>query len=155
MEENQIPPIISLHRYWVTADGIRERMLLDVPTHARAGSIQQMPADLVDAGQWWSRALALSVFYGLLHVVIDGYRELELSDEKLDKLLGQGDYVDRLRRFRNAVFHFHKDPFDAKLTEFLEADASDAWIKAVYKSLKQLFERELPIREELGGLSAS
>ncbi len=43
--------------------------------------------------------LAIEVFYGLIYVVIEGYRELGFKYEKVDVLLEQSQYVHRLRRF--------------------------------------------------------
>ncbi|WP_407194628.1 hypothetical protein [Bradyrhizobium sp. STM 3566] len=61
----------------------------------------------------------MAVFYGLFYVVIEGYRPLELKEEAIDALLGANDYESRLRRFRNAVFHYQADPFDKRTKKSL------------------------------------
>jgi hypothetical protein len=67
--------IASLYKHWVTADAIRESMLLPL----RGGEV--LPPEAVQAAQNASRILTLPVFYGLLHVVVEGYKELALGDE--------------------------------------------------------------------------
>ncbi|PIT06320.1 hypothetical protein TSA1_26560 [Bradyrhizobium nitroreducens] len=86
-------------------------------------------------------------FLRLFYVVIEGYRELRLKDEAIDALLGANNYEARLRRFRNAVFHYQEDPFDKRLIEFLDAEDSEHWGKALYEAFEKFFEKVLPIRQ--------
>src|SRR5262245_16441076 len=86
----------SLHKHWITADAVKARMNLEI--EAPKGG---MPKELISAAQRWSQMQTMTVFYALFYVVIEGYRELGLKDEAIDKLLGANDYENRLRRFRN------------------------------------------------------
>jgi hypothetical protein len=58
----------SLYGHWVTADSIRVRVFLDLPDATSAG----FPADVADVAQAFSKARALTVFYGMLYVVVEG-----------------------------------------------------------------------------------
>ncbi|MBR0926304.1 hypothetical protein [Bradyrhizobium nitroreducens] len=70
-----------------------------------------------------------------------------MKDEAIDALLGANNYEARLRRFRNAVFHYQEDPFDKRLIEFLDAEDSEHWGKALYEAFEKFFEKVLPIRQ--------
>ncbi len=148
MDESRLLLLATLHRYWLTADSILERMRLDIP-HKPGPGIEKFPADLLEIGQWHSRLLTLSVFYGLLFVVVEGYQELKLIDDTLDALLAEGEYVALLKRFRNGVFHFQKDPFDDRLLEFLVEEGSETWTKKLHAAFNRFFVRQLPIQEQL------
>jgi hypothetical protein len=76
-------------------------------------------------------------------VVIEGYVELDYHDAEVDAFLSNEDYVSRLRRFRNATFHYQEDPFSPKLLEFLQAENSSEWIRNLSHALEKFFEREL------------
>jgi len=81
----------------------------------------------------------LSVFYGLLYVVIDGFEKLQISDPQLDKLLDDPN-KEVLRRYRNAIFHFQDDFYESKkVLNMLESDTSVAWIRSVWKELSRWF----------------
>jgi hypothetical protein len=66
-----------------------------------------------------------------VYVVHEGLRSLDVSDAKLDKLRVKVD-VDKLRRFRNATFHFQPKWKDVRHTELIQSVAST----------RELFERQ-------------
>ncbi len=74
---------------------------------------------------------------------------MNLNDIEIDRLLSQADHVERLRRFRNAIFHYQEDPISEKLMAFLLADNSENWIHELNRAFKKFFERELPLAEWL------
>jgi hypothetical protein len=82
-----------------------------------------------------------------MYVVVEGYGELGYHDAGVDGLLAQSDYLDSLRRFRNAVFHFQGEPISPKLTAFLDSVGSEQWTQDLYRALKAFFEAQLPIKE--------
>jgi hypothetical protein len=90
-----------------------------------------------------SGASAMSVWYSLLFVVVEGYIELGCHDGEVDALLANEEYVNLLRRFRNATFHYQGDLLSPKLGEFLAAKDSSQWIHNINRALKTFFEREL------------
>lgn len=139
--------IIALHKHWVTADAIKQFMLKTAPI---AEPVARLPkAEFQDLAQMQSQTLRMCTFYALIYVVIEGYRDLEKSHAVLDILLAKTDYVDALRRFRNAVFHFQEDPLSAKLLEFLNKKDRELWIEQIYEAFQDLFEEELPVKETL------
>ncbi len=94
-----------------------------------------------------SKMHALEVFYGLIYVVIEGFRELRCADETVSVLLAKEDYVDLLRRFRNGVFHYQKDPIDSRLFDFMVREDSEIWVRDIHVALGKYLERRLSIRE--------
>ncbi len=91
----------------------------------------------------------LSVWYALLYVVVEGFRELNLSHPEVDELLKNEECVDCLRLFRNATFHYQNDPLTEKTLKFLEAKDSENWIRALNKALEKFFLQNLPIEQHI------
>jgi hypothetical protein len=53
--------------------------------------------------------------------VIEGWRELSLSDDKIGALLLHDEgYYDSLRRYRNSIFHYQREFFGPKQSEWYE-----------------------------------
>lgn len=102
---------------------------------------KKVKKELHDIAMFHSQLLRLEAFYALFYVVIEGYRELGFKYEKIDILLEQEAYVEHLRRFRNAVFHYQKDPLNLKLLNFLDAKDSEIWIKTLYRAFEEFFSR--------------
>ena len=145
MQDEQKPisvSLMALHGHWLTADAVNQRIHIDV---GQRGKGPQLPDHLEALGQHYSKGLMLTVFYGLIYVIVEGYRELQLKDETIDALLTNSDFVDHLRRFRNAVFHFQKVPLDERLVKFLDMPGSGIWIGDLFKAFDTLLMRELPI----------
>lgn len=60
-------------------------------------------------------------FFGGLYTLIEGWKELALSDPVIDSILAhQAPLIDLLRRCRNAAFHYQADPLIPKLGQFLK-----------------------------------
>jgi len=115
------------------------------------GSPETLPKDvpkaLADVAVQMSVFMAIGVWYSLLQVVVEGYKELDYQDNRIDGLLSQEEYVDALRRFRNATFHYQEDPISPKLLEFLTATESERWINQLNVAFRSFFEEKL---RELG-----
>jgi len=133
-----------LHMHWLIADSINERM--KEGRKSKEG-LKPLIEDIKALALNHSYFLSLSVWYSLLYVVIEGYKQLNLNDNKIDQLLAEGKYVDLLRRFRNSVFHFQEEPLSSKTLDFLEAEASEVWIRKLNSAFKTFFEEFLPIKE--------
>ena len=88
--------------------------------------------------------LAMQAWYALLYVVIEGYQELDSEDARIDVLLANEDYVDALRRFRNSVFHFQKEPLNEKLLGFISVPESENWIRDLNTAFQEYFEAIFP-----------
>jgi hypothetical protein len=93
-------PVFILHRYFIWANQMRthfDGLLANKTDHFDVESMMYM-----------------SLWYGLLYVVIEGWRELHLEDEVINKLLEPGN-TELLKRYRNATFHFPQ-----KRTKYLD-----------------------------------
>lgn len=100
--------ILSLHRYFIWANRMRVHFdeLLTSGTY------------VTEKGQIEGR-LYLSYWYAGLYVVVEGWRELGLSDAAIDGLLSSPN-VELLRGYRNGTFHFQSNYNDRRFTEFIE-----------------------------------
>jgi hypothetical protein len=94
-------PILTLHRYWLWAD-FHKNVMLEHREHLQARRSDPVQAAAIE----FDGLAALTFFYASLFVVIEGWRDLRLSDVEIDELL-RSDNTELLRRFRNGVFHFH------------------------------------------------
>jgi len=91
--------------------------------------------------------------YAGIYLVIEGWRDLGLKDERIDELL-QSPFVDRLRRFRNATFHYQKDLLSWKHLQFFgtEEERTEKWLNQLYRELERFFgENTLPVPDALRG----
>lgn len=134
--------LLALYTHWVRADSIKERVRLEIPESANT-----LPQLMQELGQQMSKAHALEVLYGLIFVVAEGFRELKCKDERVEKLLAAEEYVDLLRRFRNGVFHYQKEPMDPRLVAFMTREGSEEWIRDMHAALGAFLMRELAIKE--------
>lgn len=82
-------------------------------------------------------------WYSGLYVVIEGYRELQLQDAKIEALL-QSPNVDALRLLRNATFHFQKEFFSPKMMRFIGSGDSVPWVRSLTEAFSEFFLREVP-----------
>ena len=142
MNEKLIP-LISLHKHWLNADAVKE--VVNSPIKEGHG----LPEELAKFAELQTSFAKLSVVYGLIYVVIEGYKELKCTDADIDELLAEAEFVDALRLFRNATFHFQKNPIPEKVMKFLDMPESEKWIRSLHRAFKMYFERNLPISEWL------
>lgn len=112
--------LLSLHRYYIWANRMRVHFL-DLLSSGDISSSQ---------GKIESR-LYLSYWYGGLYVVVEGWKELDIVDEPIDRLLDSPN-VGLLRRFRNGVFHFQKKYNDARFFDLIkEREDVVQWVHAL------------------------
>ncbi len=78
-------------------------------------------------GEW--RRFGLGCYwYGSLHVVVEAWDQLGLSDPVIDKLLAHPrDFRGLLRRYRNGVFHFQRSLLDRKILDLLGCGEPHVW----------------------------
>jgi hypothetical protein len=136
--------LISLYKHWCVADSVSYhlRRSLSAPVDETHG----MAAEFVAMSVSHSMFLTLSVYYSLLYVVVEGYRDIGLEDESINTVLSNGEYIENLRRFRNATFHFQKAPISAKMMEFLEQKDSERWIRDLDRALRGFFEKSFDLK---------
>lgn len=138
----QILELLALHKYFLNADFLRDVFMRRIK--------RDQPPAATDPVTSIDDLIAMSLWYATVYVVIEGWREAKLADPELDALLADG-HVDRLRRFRNQVFHYQREYDNPKLLEFLGQDDADAhaatdWIKRTHTALGRAIERAVEDR---------
>lgn len=104
--------ILTLHRYFIWANAMREKFY-DLVAGIAATNPDRFSPEVLQAEMY------MSLWYGQLYVVIEGWQALGLSDTEVDKLLGSAN-VDLLKRYRNGVFHFQENYFDDRFIGFMQ-----------------------------------
>lgn len=142
-----------LYKHWITADSINHHLRRSI--EIGAGNKDGLSREFAALAHQHSVFLAISVWYSLLWVVVEGYQELELADERIDELLNDESMKAMLRRFRNAVFHVQRDPMSPKIMDFLTASKSEKWIAELNAALEAFFVRTLELEKMAKQLQSS
>ncbi|MGT2505601.1 hypothetical protein [Cupriavidus basilensis] len=149
MSDENIVKLAALHRHWIVADAVRVVLQQKTTTpEQEERAIKKFGIEYVAFGEHASMVFRMQVWYSLLYVVVEGYKELGHKYEPLEEVLAN-EYVDLLRRFRNATFHFQADPLNDKLIDFLNKQDSEIWIRDLNKQLEAFFIQALPLKETL------
>ena len=121
--------VFTLHRYFVWAN--RMRTEFDAVLQKR---------DSMDAVRFEIEGhLYLSLWYGCLYVVIEGWNQLGLEDETIGILL-ESPNIPLLRRYRNAVFHYQRNYSDTRWLELIqEGEKVATWIRALNQEFGRFF----------------
>ncbi|MBC7144080.1 MAG: hypothetical protein H5U24_01595 [Thioclava marina] len=138
------PKIGALYTHFVTADAVEYHLRNALKA---SGGPAPNSIKVSDIARDLSAFRVISVYYALIYVVVEGYHELGLVDEKVDHFLQDAEKVDSLRRFRNATFHFQKDPLSDKLMAHLSEDRYGDWTRDLARALESFFVRKLGLRE--------
>ena len=109
-------------------------------TELQEESNDSEPEETFGAGFSW-----MCYWYSSLYVALETYSDIGEGDPVIDALLAHpADYQGLLRRFRNGVFHFQKNPADPKLISLLAAGEDHAiWIQALHHELKRYFSEQI------------
>jgi hypothetical protein len=148
-----LPPIFCLHRYWIYSNRMRQffdRALTASQQDFITFEKETEPAKVIAAAGAFAvgPGLFMSYWYGSLYVVIEGWRQLRLTDPKIDPLLLSPN-VRSLRKYRDGVFHFQRNYFDDRFLNFIKARDSVAWVRTIHSELGAYFRREIPkLRKE-------
>ena len=125
------PVEIILHRYFLMANQMRTAYYDAIATDGA-----KSPADAEGTQQF----VYMAAWYSLLQVVVEGWQELQLHHEAVDRLLADESLPDLLRRFRNGMFHFQKDYWSPKVVDFIaEGAASARWARDLNSAFGQFF----------------
>lgn len=129
--------ILTLYRYFGFAAHMRDLYRRAV-TRESLKTITDMKELMLFF--WTAPGMYLQYSYSGIYVVIEGWKELMLADPKIEILLSS-TYVDRLRRFRNATFHYQPDVLSIKHLEFFGTgnDTTEVWLDELYKELERFF----------------
>lgn len=123
--------VITLHRYYIWAN----KMRTDFDDVLRKYSEKKISKKQYDI----ETHLYMSYWYGGLYVVIEGWKQLKLEDNKIDSLLGSSN-VELLRRYRNGVFHFQKQYNDERFEAFYrEGKDTVKWIRSLNLEFGRFF----------------
>jgi hypothetical protein len=136
-KDNVIP---ILFRYFMAASLMRQefdRHLRDPKVMAPVGD-DPMKFLISKAG------LKMCLWYGMLYVVIEGWRDAKLTDLEVDRLLASPN-TKLLRRFRNGMFHFQKDQWlPPKLSDFfVPTNKTVEWVRALTAELRRYLMAEM------------
>jgi hypothetical protein len=83
--------------------------------------------------------LYMSYWYGALYVVIEGWRQLKLSDPQISQLL-KSKNVGLLKQYRNGVFHFQKNYNDKRFLNFItQGENCVEWIRTLNREFGRFF----------------
>jgi len=92
-----------------------------------------------------SRAgLKMCLWYGMLYVVVEGWRDAGLSDPEVDRLLASPN-TELLRRFRNGMFHFQNDQWlPTKLSDFfVPTNRTVEWVRTLTAEFRRYLMAEM------------
>jgi hypothetical protein len=125
------PAEYTLHRYYLWANRMFGHVM----------SLPDMPKDAgIEKRLWFQASFAyMAMWLSLLYVVVEGWEELKLQDDKVSELLTSPNR-DVLRRLRNGAFHFQPDYFDKRFTDFLDLKGETAqWARALHGAIGEWF----------------
>ncbi len=139
MPEKLADSELTLYRYFIAAN--RMRILFDeaLTNGASFKRAQASPPEtqilLLHTDDY---GIFMFYWYSAMYVVIEGYRELGISNQAIDNLLSS-DKVHALRLMRNATFHFQKDYLSHKIFEIMRHEDSVSWIRALTKAFSDYY----------------
>ena len=129
--------LCALHRYWIWSNTLRMKFV---------ATLDSAPKKIENGEGFISEnAVFMSYWYTSLYVVVEGYKELKLSDPVVDALL-ESELVDSLRLYRNGTAHFQKNYFDEKFHSFISQNESAIWVTNLCNALGQFLLEELKKR---------
>lgn len=125
------PAVFTLHRYYIWAN----KMRTDFDDILKKKSENKIGEEFFKI----ESRLYMSYWYGGLYVVIEGWKQLGLSDSEIDLLL-KSKNVGLLRQYRNGVFHFQKNYDDKKFLNFItQGENCVGWIRQLNRELGRFF----------------
>lgn len=79
-------------------------------------------------------------YYANLYIVIEGWTEIKFRDQRIDALIkSHPATIHKLKRLRNAVFHYQKNMLDPRFLEFLESEKAIEWAYLLNDQFNQYF----------------
>jgi hypothetical protein len=137
---------MSWARYLAFADILREKFESSVELAdeavAEEGALAPFTRLLAsERSPGLQRDAAFAYYHSSLMPVIEGWKELSLSDEKVDALLlHQEGYYTSLRRYRNATFHYQREFFGPKHSELYEKGQKMVlWIILLHSEFSRVY----------------
>jgi hypothetical protein len=82
----------------------------------------------------------MACWYSLLYVVVEGWKELGLSDPEINELLLDDEKKELLRRYRNGAFHYQAESFDDRFVNLWSRDfEATYWIRCLHDAFGHWF----------------
>lgn len=125
-------PINILHRYFIWAN--RMRIYFDE-------TLQKHKERKIDEHRFGIESMMyMSLWYGLLFVVIEGWQSLKLSDATIDELLKSPNVV-LLKKYRNATFHYPEkcEYQDERFENFFQEQTTVQWVRQLNSEFSHYF----------------
>ena len=141
-EGNKMDELITLHRYFIWANRMREHFDNTLTDPKRIAESKKEASKYYRIFFADDPGIFMSYWYGGLYVVIEGWKKLGFHDPDIDYLINSPNVV-LLRRYRNGAFHFQKDYFDKRFQEFWQEQGTVAWVRELNKKFSDFFLREL------------
>jgi hypothetical protein len=148
--------IFTLHRYFIWTNRMRNHFLDAVEAQGPVPNTRpEMTDQERETAEFEARAWLLPPFlYGSywlasLYVLVEGWKNLKLSDPAVDALLDDR-FVSLLRRYRNSIFHFQPKYLDHRVEEFMQEISGERQGHAsrVHDALERFFWRWFEQRGE-------
>lgn len=137
--------LISLHKYWIHSnicyEGFKNYISTNVDTildHIKELDFLKFHLLNLDHHSFYR-----SHWYSSLYVVIEGYKEIELNISEIEELLKETEFVDKLRLFRNSIFHYQKDIYNSKFSGVDDTNEFVEWIYKLHKVFGQKITEEM------------
>jgi hypothetical protein len=131
--------LLVLRNHWLTAEAVFDYVEADL-----VGPTPTFRKVFEDRSRMYR---TMEVWVALIYVLIEGYADLNVRDERIDALLIHTERVSALRRFRNALFHPQRELYGKKFTDFMFTEGNDIWCVAVNAAFRAFFAREVPMAE--------
>jgi hypothetical protein len=123
--------LASLHRYFITADRMKVHFY---------EIVTKKSADLgFGTAAYIESQIYMSMWYGTLFVVLEGYLKLGINDSKVEILLSESEKIKALKLYRNATFHFQKEYLSQKCDKILADKNSAVWVHAIHDAFSVFF----------------
>ena len=144
LRENDIVnnPVNILHRYFIWAN--RMRIYFDEV-------LKKHTEKKIDGHRFGIESMMyMSLWYGLLYVVIEGWESLKLRDNVIDKLLKSRN-TNLLKCYRNAVFHYPKkrEYNDKRFENFYKEQTTVKWVRGLNSEFGRYFINALKNKNEI------
>lgn len=125
--------VLTLHRYFIAADRMKHHFDRYIRQH-------RFDESVVDSKEWPIIFSLMSVWYGTLYVVVEGWRRLRLSNTDVDRYLADHDLVRSLESARNGAFHFKPKYWDESHRDFIvRGESSAQWARGLHHAFSQFF----------------
>ncbi|HZI12273.1 MAG TPA: hypothetical protein VE153_17950 [Myxococcus sp.] len=118
--------VFTLHKYFIHANFMRHSFF------------EKAVAEGADKGLVSEAKLYMDAWYVGLYVVIEGWKELKLTDSVIDELL-RSPNVDLLRRYRNGVCHFQRKYIDDRFMNLIQEKSVVAWLQVLNREFGRFF----------------